>query len=84
MGTSGRLLKTTYVSHLPLDHLLALNKQEYAGLPGSTEHTQFLKSTTQAQLSRALYTGSNIVSATSSWQGQLSADRCSITPFPRS
>ncbi|WVF69952.1 hypothetical protein IAT40_004737 [Kwoniella sp. CBS 6097] len=44
-GTSGRLLKLTH---------------EYAGLPGSSERAHFFKSTTQSQLSRALYPGSNI------------------------
>ncbi|KAK4686090.1 hypothetical protein P7C73_g4041, partial [Tremellales sp. Uapishka_1] len=45
LGTRGRLLKTTH---------------EYAGLPGSSELAHFLKSTTQSQWSRALYSGSNI------------------------
>ncbi|WWD21438.1 hypothetical protein CI109_105923 [Kwoniella shandongensis] len=45
MATSGRLLKFTH---------------EYAGLPGSSELAHFFKSTTQTQLSRALYPGSNI------------------------
>ncbi|WVR04592.1 hypothetical protein IAU60_001600 [Kwoniella sp. DSM 27419] len=44
-GTAGRLLKMTY---------------EYAGLPGSSERAHFIKSTTQSQLSRALYPGSSI------------------------
>ncbi|WVQ81608.1 hypothetical protein IAT38_003732 [Cryptococcus sp. DSM 104549] len=45
MGTSGRLLKLTH---------------EYAGLPGSSKFAHFFKSTTQSQLSRALYPGSDI------------------------
>ncbi|WRT64839.1 uncharacterized protein IL334_001775 [Kwoniella shivajii] len=45
MGTKGRLLKFTH---------------EYAGLPGSSEKAHFFKSTTMSQLSRALYSGSNI------------------------
>ncbi|ORY31035.1 surface antigen-domain-containing protein, partial [Naematelia encephala] len=45
LGTSGRLLKFSH---------------EYAGLPGSSDRAHFFKSTTQSQLSRALYPGSNI------------------------
>ncbi|KAK6903821.1 hypothetical protein I203_107329 [Kwoniella mangroviensis CBS 8507] len=44
-GTKGRLLKFTH---------------EYAGLPGSSEKAKFFKSTTMSQLSRALYSGSQI------------------------
>lgn len=62
--------------------------QEYAGLPGSSEHVQFLKSTTQTQLSRALYPGSNIVRSTSRpkldvcfWPALI---RPSTIPFPPS
>ncbi|WVO18244.1 hypothetical protein L204_105952 [Cryptococcus depauperatus] len=45
MGTAGSLLKVTH---------------EYAGLPGSSKFAHFLKSVTQSQLSRKLYSGSNI------------------------
>ncbi|KAL7425148.1 hypothetical protein Q5752_000836 [Cryptotrichosporon argae] len=45
MGTQGRLLKATH---------------EYAGLPGSSDLAHFIKSTTQAQASRPLFSGSNI------------------------
>jgi hypothetical protein len=38
-----------------------LTGQEYAGLPGSSKHAKYLKSTTHTQLSRALYPGSSIV-----------------------
>ena len=41
---------------------MKLISQEYSGLPGSSELAHFFKSTTQSQLSRALYPGSSIVS----------------------
>jgi hypothetical protein len=40
-----------------------LTGQEYAGLPGSSKHAKYLKSTTHTQLSRALYPGSSIASS---------------------
>jgi len=43
-----------------------LTWQEYAGLPGSSKHAKYLKSTTHTQLSRALYPGSSIVSCLAS------------------
>jgi hypothetical protein len=60
MGTSGRLLKSTYVSTVGSSCYKA-DVQEYAGLPGSSKHAKYLKSTTHTQLSRALYPGSSIV-----------------------
>jgi len=55
---------TTEVDIRELDRIVPVNEligQEYAGLPGSSKHARFLKSTTQSQLSRALYPGSSIV-----------------------
>lgn len=48
--------------------------QEYAGLPGSSESVNFLKSTAQSQLSRALTPGSGWVGTLASRQMHVLTD----------
>jgi outer membrane protein insertion porin family len=58
---SNRLMCVPSGIHCDIRNLIM---QEYAGLPGSSKHAKYLKSTTHTQLSRALYPGSSIVSMT--------------------